>query len=73
MKTLRDVKNGESAKVVRINGDGALRKRILDMGITKGCVIDVIKVAPLGDPIYITLRGYDLSIRKEDASSIEVE
>ncbi|MDR2846030.1 MAG: ferrous iron transport protein A [Candidatus Methanoplasma sp.] len=73
MKTLRDVKKGEKAKVVKINGEGQIRKRIMDMGITKGCEIEVVKVAPLGDPVEITLRGYDLSIRKADAESIEVE
>ncbi|MDR3205893.1 MAG: ferrous iron transport protein A [Candidatus Methanoplasma sp.] len=73
MRTLRDVKAGEKAVVVKVNGVGHLRKRIMDMGITKGCEVEVIKVAPLGDPVEITLRGYDLSIRKQDAESIEVE
>jgi ferrous iron transport protein A len=73
MTTLKDIKAGEKAKVVRINGEGQIRKRIMDLGITKGCEIEVIKVAPLGDPVEISLRGYDLSIRKVDAEFIEVE
>jgi Fe2+ transport system protein A len=73
MKTLKDVKNGETVTVLKIHGEGQLRKRIMEMGITKGCAVEVIKVAPLGDPIEITLRGYDLTIRKADAESIEVE
>ncbi len=73
MKTLKDVKPSESAKVVKIHGEGQLRKRIMEMGITKGCEIEVVKVAPLGDPIELTLRGYDLTIRKADAEHIEVE
>ena len=73
MKTLKDVKNGETVTVLKIRGEGQLRKRIMEMGITKGCAVEVIKVAPLGDPIEITLRGYDLTIRKADAESIEVE
>ncbi len=73
MKTLRDVKPGETIRVVKINGTGAVRRRIMDMGVTKGAEITVRKVAPLGDPVEVTVRGYELSIRKEDAQSIEVE
>lgn len=73
MKTLKQVNIGESAKVVKLHGEGAIKRRIMDMGITKGVDIHVRKVAPLGDPIEITVRGYELSIRKEDAEKIEVE
>ena len=73
MRTLKDVKVGESTRVVRVNGQGALRRRIMDMGVTKGVEIYVRKLAPLGDPIEINVRGYELSLRKEDASLIEVE
>lgn len=73
MKTLRDVKIGETAKVVKLHGEGPVKRRIMDMGITKGVEIFVRKVAPLGDPIELTVRGYELSIRKSDAESIEVE
>ncbi len=73
MKTLRDVKTGETVKVVRLHGEGAIRRRIMDMGVTKGIEIFVRKVAPLGDPIELTVRGYELSIRKSDAENIEVE
>ena len=72
MKTLRDVKVGETVSVVKLHGEGALRRRIMDMGITKGTSIYVRKVAPLGDPVEITIRGYELSIRKGDADCIEV-
>ena len=72
MKTLRDVKVGETVSVVKLHGEGALRRRIMDMGITKGASIYVRKVAPLGDPVEITIRGYELSIRKGDAVCIEV-
>ena len=72
MKTLRDVPVGQSSTVLRIHGDGALKRRIMDMGITKGTEIYVRKVAPLGDPIEVTVRGYELSIRKEDAKMVEV-
>ena len=72
MKTLRDVKVGQTASVVKLHGEGALRRRIMDMGITKGTPIYVRKVAPLGDPVEITVRGYELSIRKGDADCIEV-
>lgn len=73
MRTLKDVKVGESTNVVKLNGQGAVRRRIMDMGITKGVKIDVCKVAPFGDPIEILVRGYKLSLRKEDAKMIEVE
>ena len=73
MNNLRNVAVGSSAKVVRIHGEGAVKRRIMDMGITKGVEIYVRKVAPLGDPIEITVRGYELSLRKADAESIEVE
>ena len=73
MKTLKDVPIGKSAKVVRLPSEGALRRRIMDMGITRGTTITIRKVAPLGDPLEITLRGYELSIRKADAELIEVE
>ncbi len=71
--TLRDVKVGNTCKVKRIHGEGALKRRIMDMGITKGLEIFVRKVAPLGDPVEITVRDYELSIRKGDAELIEVE
>ncbi len=73
MNNLRDVPVGGKAKVVKIHGEGAVKRRIMDMGITKGVEITVRKVAPLGDPIEITVRGYELSLRKADAESIEVE
>ncbi|MDY4676426.1 MAG: ferrous iron transport protein A [Candidatus Borkfalkiaceae bacterium] len=73
MKTLKDVKIGEVCTVKKLNGEGAIKRRIMDMGITKGVNIYVRKVAPLGDPIEITVRGYELSLRKADAESIEVE
>ncbi|MGN0819138.1 MAG: ferrous iron transport protein A [Christensenellaceae bacterium] len=73
MKTLKELKVGETAKVVKINGSGALKRRIMDMGITKGVEISIRKVAPLGDPIEITVRGYELSLRKSDADIIDVE
>ena len=73
MKTLRETKIGGSAVVVKIHGEGAVRRRIMDMGITRGVEIRVRKVAPLGDPLEITVRGYELSLRKSDAAMIEVE
>jgi len=73
MKTLRDVNIGESGSVVKLHGEGALKRRIMDMGITKGVEVRVRKVAPLGDPIEVTVRGYELSLRKADAETIEVE
>ncbi len=73
MKTLRETKNGETVTVVKLVGSGAVKRRIMDMGITKGCSVYVRKVAPLGDPVEVTVRGYELSLRKEDAQMIEVE
>ncbi|MDC7278725.1 MULTISPECIES: FeoA family protein [Pseudobutyrivibrio] len=73
MKTLRDIKVGGTAKVVKINGEGAIKRRIMDMGITKGVEIYVRKMAPLGDPMEITVRGYELAFRKADAEMIIVE
>ncbi len=73
MKTLRDVKVGETAEVVKIHGTGALKRRIMDMGITKGTEIYVRKVAPLGDPVEITVRGYELTLRKDDADILEMK
>ena len=73
MKTLRDVNPGESVSVVKVQGTGALRRRLLDMGITKGTKVDVLKMAPLGDPIEVTVRGYDLSLRKAEGEIVEVE
>lgn len=72
MKTLRDVPVGHSSTVVKIHGGGALKRRIMDMGITKGTEIYVRKVAPLGDPVEVTVRGYELSVRKEDADILEM-
>lgn len=71
MATLRDAKIGSTVKVMRLNGEGAVKRRIMDMGITKGVEIYVRKVAPLGDPIEVTVRGYELSLRKADAEMIE--
>ena len=73
MKTLRDVKVGERATIVRLHGEGALKRRIMDMGLTRGTEVFVRKVAPLGDPMELTVRGYELSVRKGDAGLIEVE
>lgn len=73
MNTLKDLKIGKTAKVVKVHGEGAIRRRIMDMGITKGIEIYLRKVAPLGDPMELTVRGYELSIRKEDAQMIEIE
>lgn len=73
MKTLRQVKIGDTVKVVKLHGEGAVKRRIMDMGITKGTDVYVRKVAPLGDPVEITVRGYELSIRKADADMIEIE
>lgn len=72
MKTLRDVKIGETCTIVRLHGEGALKRRIMDMGLTKGTEVYVRKVAPLGDPVELTVRGYELSVRKGDAEMIEV-
>ena len=73
MKTLREAKIGETVKVVKLHGDGAIKRRIMDMGITKGTEVYVRKVAPLGDPVEVTVRGYELSLRKADAEMIEVQ
>ena len=73
MKTLREALIGSTVKVVKIHGEGAVKRRIMDMGITKNVEIYVRKVAPLGDPVEITVRGYELSLRKADAEMIEVE
>ena len=73
MKTLRDVKVGDTVKVVKLHGEGAVKRRIMDMGITKGVEVFVRKLAPLGDPVEVNMRGYELSIRKADAEMIEVE
>lgn len=73
MKTLREVKIGETVKVVKLHGEGPVKRRIMDMGITKGVDVHVRKVAPLGDPVEITVRGYELSLRKADAEMIEIE
>jgi ferrous iron transport protein A len=73
MRTLKDARVGETVTVVKLHGEGAVRRRIMDMGLTKGVEIYVRKLAPLGDPIEITLRGYELSLRKADAALIEVE
>lgn len=72
MRTLREAKPGETVTVAKLNGSGAIKRRIMDMGITKGCPIFIRKVAPLGDPVEITIRGYELSLRKEDAQMVEV-
>ncbi|MGN1169752.1 MAG: ferrous iron transport protein A [Acutalibacteraceae bacterium] len=73
MKTLREAKVGDTVKVVRLHGEGAVKRRIMDMGLTKGVQVYIRKVAPLGDPIEVTLRGYELSLRKADAGMIEIE
>ena len=73
MKTLRDAVIGETVKVRKINGEGSLRRHLMDMGITKGCQIYIRKVAPLGDPVEITIRGYELSLRNSEAEQVEVE
>lgn len=73
MKTLRQAKIGETVKVVKLHGKGATKRRIMDMGLTKGVEVYIRKVAPLGDPVEITVRGYELSLRKADADMIEVE
>ncbi len=73
MRTLKDVKIGETVRVTKVGGEGAIKRRIMDMGITKGVSIKVIKVAPLGDPVEITVRGYELTLRKADCQNIEVE
>ena len=73
MRTLREVKVGETVKVVKLNGEGAVKRRIMDMGITKGVEIYVRKVAPFGDPVEVTVRDYELSLRKADAEMVQVE
>ena len=73
MKTLREAKVGDTVRVVKLHGEGAIKRRIMDMGLTKGVDVQIRKVAPLGDPIEVTVRGYELSIRKADAEMIEVE
>lgn len=73
MKTLRDVEVGGKAVVVKLHGEGAVKRRIMDMGLTKGTAVSVIKVAPLGDPVQIHVRGYELLVRKADAEMVEVE
>ena len=73
MKTLRDAKVGDTVTVVKLHGEGAVKRRIMDMGLTKGVDVQIRKVAPLGDPMEVTVRGYELSIRKADAEMIEVE
>lgn len=73
MKTLKDARVGETVKVVKLTGEGAVRRRIMDMGITKGVEVHIRKVAPLGDPVEVNVRGYELSLRKADAEMIEVE
>ena len=73
MKTLKEVRIGESATIKRLHGEGALKRRIMDMGLTKGTLVYVRKVAPLGDPMELTVRGYELSVRKSDAENIVVE
>ena len=73
MKNLREVKIGDTVKVVKLHGEGAVKRRIMDMGIPRGAEVHVVKVAPLGDPVEVTVRGYQLSVRKADAEMIEVE
>lgn len=73
MNTLKQAKVGDTVKVVKLHGEGAVKRRIMDMGITKGVDVRIRKVAPLGDPIEVTVRGYELSLRKADAENIEVE
>ena len=73
MQTLKEVRCGKTAKVVKLHGEGAIKRRIMDMGITKGCEVLVRKLAPFGDPMEIKVRGYELSIRKADADMIEVQ
>ncbi len=73
MKTLKESKVGDTVRVVKLHGEGAVRRRLMDMGLTKGVDVQIRKVAPLGDPIEVTVRGYELSIRKADAEMIEVD
>ena len=73
MKTLKDVKPGQTVTIVKLHGEGAVKRRIMDMGITKGSELYIRKVAPLGDPVEITVRGYELSVRKNDAQCVQVK
>jgi ferrous iron transport protein A len=73
MRTLRELPIKKSARILRVHGEGALKRRLMDMGLTRGTVVTVKKVAPLGDPIEVTVRGYELSLRKDDAALIEIE
>ena len=73
MKTLKDVKVGETVVIEKLHGEGALKRRVMDMGLTKGTEVHIRKVAPLGDPVEMTVRGYELSLRKADAEMVEVE
>lgn len=73
MSTLKDAKIGSTVTVTKLNGEGAVKCRLMDMGFTKGCKVFIRKVAPLGDPVEVTIRGYELSVRKDDAENIEVE
>lgn len=73
MSTLKDAKIGSAVTVTKLNGEGAVKRRLMDMGFTKGCKVFIRKVAPLGDPVEVTIRGYELSVRKDDAENIEVE
>ena len=73
MKTLREAKVGDTVRVVKLHGEGAVKRRIMDMGLTKGVEVHIRKVAPLGDPVEVTVRGYELSVRKADAEMIETE
>ena len=73
MRTLRELPIKKSARIVRVHGEGALKRRLMDMGLTRGTTVAVKKVAPLGDPIEVTVRGYELSLRKDDATLIEIE
>ncbi len=73
MKTLRDAKVGDTVRVARLHGEGAVKRRIMDMGITRGAAVYVRKVAPLGDPVEVTVRGYELSVRKADCEMVEIE
>ncbi len=73
MQTLRDTETGKTVSVVKLHGEGAVKRRIMDMGLTKGTQVYVCKVAPLGDPVEVTVRGYELSLRKEDAQMVEVQ
>lgn len=73
MKTLRQAKVGDNVKVVKLHGEGAVKRRLMDMGLTRGVEVHIRKVAPLGDPIEVTVRGYELSIRKADAEMIEID